>query len=374
MPDEDVFDGGEEPTEYDYDFVERVADRGPARAGFTLDGGIATATYIVRADGVEERILDVLGACEPNGDGGLARRLPGAHPRWWWMFAARIVDLVGIGQDAADVSGSRVAAAEELEAPALLPEYWRHPRYEMQVEYARPMYALLSDEEIAAETIEWVDEDDSLVIEEVYPEWRRFCWIEKISDPEVAYVQQGGMVFRRGDGGAIGSPDPHKRTFHGYPRVGLPRAQLRVHWYAVPYSYVLSQDSFFDQYAFRINQIEWMGYPPGSLLYTNVVVNRVYAPPVPDVEPWFDSTVPSAELLCDLTINLLHTRRAVPSPHEFSNGNWLGVGWNTEPFVQTPGEFHTVSSVSGNPDDDPDKQRPKFLSFPIQKLFQDPDV
>ena len=104
--------------------------------------------------------------------------------------------------------------------------------------------------------------------------------VEVTPAPEVAWNQAGTAAFCTGSGAS-----PHAQSFPGYPYVILPDSRLVLTWHFVPYALVLDPDHPIHTKVGRVNQLEFLGRPPGSLLYEAPAIRR-YTPAVPEFALW----------------------------------------------------------------------------------------
>ena len=347
------------------DYTEFVSELSPSASGFAMEGGRATLQLWVAAGELEDAITDLLGDVESSGTGGLVRTLPKAHPRFPWMFASRISNIQG-----RKWTGKEPSEAE-LEAPPL-GHYAEYDRYLLSVDFEPRMYAVLSDEAIPTESVTWYTENGEVRSYDRPQEWLRFAWGQMVWQPELITAQRGQMVFRTSD--ATEPSPPHRTAFQSFPRMTLPKALVKFHWYQVPLGWVDSENSWIVRGIGKINQLDWNGYPAGSLLFTGLGT-RPYTPPVPTLDLF--EGVYSAEKLCDVEFNFEYTNRsnggATPT---ISNPNWIAAGHNLLPWLYDRKFYYATARPLGADaaDTEPSKWVPTYESFPFQLLFTDPDV
>ncbi len=360
-------------------YWQRSGSRPPGRASFSVEQQRATEVYLTQKANLPDAIIDILGDVQPDGDGGLERTAPVSHPAYPWLSAVAVsITPLGVTDDFDGTLTEVTLAEDELENPPIADNFMDYALYELTVEFAQLPYSLAPDDAVEAETIEWNDEAGVPQSTDAPAEWTR--WTDWTYDAglEVHFGQQGQMVFRRGDGGAVGSPKPHLFTFSGHPRVTIPKATVLFTWARVPYSYLTHRESTLVSKIGTINQLDWYGWDAGTLLYHGPKVLRRYTPPVPDRQAWDGGTYFAAEKLVDLQLvfeETFKTSPSVPPETDIENDNWIAAGHNLQPYLGglalggSSGCFYVTS-----PGTDPALQRPIYNSYPFQLLFRDPAV
>lgn len=350
-------------------YYERVQSTSPGGASFSTRGGRASLVLDVSSAELGEAILDLLGTVKSGDDGRLVRTLPRAHPQYTWMYASQISNIQGVGPSA------KVSSEVGLEAPSLS-FYEQYQKFRLTVQFEPRAYGVVSDDYIETGSMTWTDISGyttSQITSKWAAEWNRFTTVDFDPKPELATAQQGQMYFAT-SGADIRPPGtaPHGVSFGGTPTVYIPRAQVRVKWHQVPYRYVTSSNSYIVKYIGRINQGQWYGYPTGSLLYTAVSVDR-YTPPIPERDAILGNSYFSLERYCDIEFQFDYsprTQSSVPTP---TNANWIASGHNLLPWLTDRSFYYAISPGKADPNDET-KWVPRYLSFPFDLLFSDPDV
>jgi hypothetical protein len=312
-------------------------------------------------DEVHNKILEILGTTRTDvGVGRLERGMPHAHPEYPNMMA-HSVKVSGVPDDL--FTRTEIDPADMRESPPTRPDYPLWQSYEFQINYSPRPFAVITDEILDLEIgeAEWVDEDNVHHPFTFWPEWLRFTNTEYLPRNDILKCKWGEMKFvAPGEVPVDGTP--YVAT-HYLP---LPNDTLRMTWYQVPYRYITSSNSYIRRFRNRINQFDWYGYPPGSLLYAGYTV-KFYSPPLAGIDPnWGGAGVTSTAKLCDVTFEFILTRRtiavAVPAP---ANGNHIALGHNLLPRIQNRKYYYVVSSPG---------LVPSYLSYPAESLFLDPDA
>lgn len=355
------------PDKNEFDFWEQVAGRSPGRMSFSMTDSRASLPYFLNPERItiEEAVPQILGTCTRNGRGGLSRTLPKSHPRLPFLFAHAITDLVGLGR-----ATYQAAETDDLEAPAIVAGYAEYPRYLAMVDFSQRPYAVLSDESVGEPyTIEWTTEGGVPATNQVVDEYLRYTDYDIAPMLEVASAQHGQMAFRTQAGGG-----PDGIPFSGFPRIAIPRAVIKFRWYEVPFDYIDDENSYLTDHIGKVNQLDWYGFPAGSLLYSGCTVSRRYTPPFPEKTAWYGSVAYSTAKLCDVELLFEYTRReAGLTPPTPESENWVAAGWNLQPWLTTRKFYYATSE---DPDDREDEEAwvPTYLSVPFQLLFTDPDI
>lgn len=339
-------------------FIEKIDSPSPNRAGFGIEGGRAEMTYIstemLTAEDEKDTLLELLGDVEVGDDGKLHRTLPRAHPRYPWLFASA-VDIQGFGtQDEwGDTSGPENTEAV-LEADAMMVEHYAYVKTLLRVTFTPRPYALLADSSIEPADLVWNSEVGGTEPSVDSGEYKRFVDVEIDPAPTIATAQHGMASFKTFSGA------PNNNTFSGHPYIIVPDGQVRIIWYQVPYRLMLDFDHAMWTSIGRVNQLEFLGFAPGRLVYLGPKARR-YTPCVPaysdDVYGAF-----SAEKLCDLSFQCNFTMRNATEPPNVSNDNYIADGWNIQPWLANRKYYYVGESQTND--------KPFFLSIPFQNLFE----
>ena len=288
-----------------------------------------------------------------EGAGRLIRTLPKAHP----VFQYRYVSDVGMYGVGVPALVNAKATNPSLGARAVTPLFSLYPKYNLQLEFAPRMYAVLPDNAVKSVTTtpanftagqlgSWYDQAGAQQTFTYVNEWVRFTDFEIMPQQDFITAQVGaGMIFR-----ATGSVNGN--VFVGMPRIYIPNRILKIIWYMVPYRYVTSANSYLNKYIGQINQNDWWNWKAGELLYLNYNPTR-YQPPVPKTElhPWVPlfpglggpKTVSQAKLVDLELIFLLTKRTATDAPTPF-NGNYVAKGHNLLPWYKDR-KFHYATTA-----------------------------
>lgn len=347
--------------------VERVASRSPSSAGYRHDGGRASmALRVARTDTSTAHWGDVieyvLGSTDAVGTnkGKITRKLPIACPDHPHMVADQIEEIVGIGRPIKGVSTSALAVPT-LPAAAI------YERYEMTVSFVPMRYPMLADDKIKVQSATAYDDEGTPYDFKYCDEYSRFCewWIE--DGFEIIQAQFGSRHFVTGS-----ESPPHKTPFPGSVIDRVPRPVVHFKWHRVPYRYVSSRDSWMRRFKGRINQDDWGSWKAGELLYLDAKVHR-YLPAIPTFYQNGSNTYsPLLGALCDVEFLFELREWENADAPTMTNASFIETrGHNLERWFMNPGKAYL--SVSGDPDNPPEWV-PKYFSFPIARLFSDPDV
>ena len=347
-------------------YQEQIASVSPSTAGFSFDSATAQLPVFVLTANLEDALVDLLGSSEPRGDGRLRRTLPKAHPRFPWLYAERIAEVRGMGKP------TFTPADPDLEAPALL-HYADYPVYLLTVEFKPRPYAVVQDSLITKTIQSYRLEDGSSTPGAFTTEYTRFTDFEVEPNPELITAQQGQFKFRTSDNSSPGGVGDLATTFTGRPRILIPGQKFTMYWYQVPYSYVEDVGGYLTRFMGTVNQLAWLGYDPGTLLYIAPKVIKRYTPVVPELEYFTELGTFSTNKLCDLALSFQYTgKRATLAPTPV-NANWVADGHNAQPFFPKRKFYYTSAHVQIPPGALTDEY-PTFTSAPHQLLFTDPNA
>lgn len=364
------------------DIVWQAMDsRSPGSAVFSQQVSQATEVFYCAGQDIQDAVLFILGSTKAAGDGKLNRKLPKAHFAYPFLYASSVrVTPLGT-DDHFGNEGEVIDSADDLEAPIIVAQYYRYALAMLSVEFTIRPYALLSDDSIPVGTVNYYNTDGTSASATYAEEWRRYTDIEYNPSPELAFAQQGNNQFYTGSGNPPGG-----FTMSGFPRFTIPKAAVALYAYEFPFDYLLNDNSVLVEFVGRINQLDWFGWPKGTLLYLGVKVVRRYTPPFPDKELAAGGNVYSTAKNCDMVLNFEETVRTTTDAPTYGAGNTnttvsnhsyiIDSGHNLQPFFggKVPGTNTTVARgfyYSGTPNN---AKTPIYDSAPFQLLLTDPDV
>lgn len=381
-------------------YVEAIDD--DSRTNFQFDGtaGTGRAYYYVGATSnaaidVQQVVQHLLGYTNPFSQSGryhIPRTLPVTHPKCPYLYAHRISSFVGKGSGSASRVAPTPPADPSIGAKPIC-EYAAYRQYEIGLEFSSRPYPLLADDAFTnSVTGSWVKKDGSTEQFTYSPEFVRNVDWDYTPQDNTVQGQVGTFTMWGVPGKAAGIP------FTNPPWMWLPDQLLTIKWYAVPFRYITSPNSYIAptpnrNWRGRINQNPFMFWPAGSLLYMGYSVTK-YTPPTMDIGTYTaylpavsgdtlnpDATGPviNYERLCDITLTFLHTNRyqAGSLGADITNKNYVAKGHNLLPLLND-GSFRYATRTPLNPDGTvgtPSVQNPPaWLSFPAEVLFTDPDA
>lgn len=376
---------------------ELVGDDGSiTTSGFSNEGGRSTGLWSLdnpTALDLVNSVTDLLGstgtvaaditsaATSNLSYGKVNRTLPKAHPQYPWLYCSAIQKIKGTGDYTKAVPVLSAQSTTPISGFALYEKYF------YEVEFRDFPGKMLANAAVPIGTCTYHDGSGGAPITIRYAqEFYRFTSITQTPRQDFAVATQGAMAFRTSDGSAPGGT-----PFADAPRMLLPNQNLTVSWGRVPYRFVTSPKSYFSMAIGTVNQNEFWGYAPGSLLFMGCTPSP-YTPPIPATDlgnfntatltesilPWvpgvsFDYCSIDNSRLCNIDLHFILTNRQgtkVPTP---VNKNWIAAGHNLAPWWATRGWYYP-SSVPPKPNEgNTSLQRPQWLSFPHELLFTDPD-
>ncbi len=312
-----------------YTYLEQVKSVSPGQAGFSMQGGRATLQLFADDDNLLDRIREILGGTEAGmningnqaGPYGLHRALPKAHPKFPWLFAERISNIVGYGNPEKTESDLSTNA----EVPPFQ-DYAEYPWYLLTVEFTPRPYVLCQDNKISQYSFNWYKADGNPAISgtpynaptqvpSVYAdEWMRYTDVEITPASEWITANRGQFLFDVSDG----SPPSQVEAGNGQIRMLYQKRVVTFRWYQVPYSHITHQRSNIAAGLGYVNQRDFTGpdgsfFAAGTLLFFAVKVNR-YVPPVPDVFTQPSTTIFANNKLCDIEFAMMQVDQPLKAP------------------------------------------------------------
>ena len=347
-----------------FDAVWAESIRQTTNAKFSMETGSATLVGFIDAAAENsiwfegDLINEVLGYCETDGLGGLMRTLPLAHPQYPWLFASELT-ITGLGFDQQASSSSQIFEAPPIASFAV------YKRYQYQITFTQRPYILLQDVSIPSEAIEYYDADGTQQFEGNVPrEYWRFTDYEEYPSAEFLTAQQGQFTFDRQD---LEVPDGN--TVPGQLRLLQRKSTIKFRWYQVPNHYLTSEYSYIKAAQGTVNQLEWNGWMPGTLLFAGCNVLKRYTPPNPEPDPWMDGTIGNAKLI-DLEFIFQYFDPGLEAPPVTpTNPNHVVGGHNLLPWMAAGGGKYYYARGGENVD-----YAPIYNSYPYQLIFKDPEV
>lgn len=299
-----------------------------------------------------------------NDTGRINRTLPVAHPKRANLFLRILDNIQGVNfieKVASDPEGL-------LEAPPI-PYYANYTYYEFQASFESRPYTLISNDAIPSYSISYFDAAGAPQTKSAWKEeWRYTEWVRQ---PAAEYLTADKGQWRWAVPGGGGGADPTDNTSAGVGqiRVLISSATWKVIWHAVPYNYVLSDKSYFDQYMGHVNQQDWQGFKAGHGLLQAVNVLRIYEPPFPSFENFTGRDTVSQEKLCDLELVILEARRTPSVAVTPSNASHIASGHNCTIYAPNSKYYYVENFRSGAAG----SGKPIYPSVPFDLFFQNPD-
>lgn len=343
--------------------TERIGARSISTTGFSIaDGGRAVVKYLVDESNLEQACVDLLGGAAIPERAGIQRKLPAAHPQWQWLFCDRIANIEGLGFKQKVNSRAEEAIGIFVEAEPIQ-YYARYKQYEITAEFSPRPYPVLLDTSIPRKFIVYYKDDGAAQNDFYASEWLRY--VEIVEKPAAEYLTavNGQLVFKMDVNPGWGDIKD-KAVPGGQLRQLIQSVMLEVKWHQVPYSFLLSTNSYIDRCMGRVNQNAWNNYPAGSLLLHSMTVDRVYTPPFPEWIPFNGAFVPSQQKMCDLTFHMMKKNIAPKQAYTVTNNSHVPYGHNVIFNTQDTNWYYVENKVSG---------LPLYPSFPFELLFTNPD-
>src|SRR5215471_3000483 len=376
------------------DLREVTDDRDPGSVNLSIKGGKAKMSYYWTSTNVADfSAMATLiygsadlgsGLATPNA--GINRKAPLAHPRFPSLYAETITNFAGMGgqflkeASAAVLTGAGTASH--------IPQYARYPEYQIDIEFSNRLYPVVDNTYMLwpPTTLTWQDDmgTGANITRKCWDafEYQRHTWITGGPKENLLTAKQGQMVMEVFDpvAGAMNTI-----VFPDMPKMPIPDGTVVIKWFEVPYSFVrptspIGGMSWFQRFQGRVNQLQFLNWAPGQLLY--VTINpKPYNAPIPD-------STGKIIRLCDIDIICLETSRILsagdtPQPQPWTAGqlsNWIPAGFNLQPWWKDR-QFHYahVGNLASAPAGPPTQivatslQTPSWKSFPFQMLFTNPE-
>jgi hypothetical protein len=347
----------------DQQLLERVGDYS-SNSFWAKDDTDHSIIYDVPWQQTAQALAYFLGVEWMKADYSLGRTTPMRHPRYSYLYASRVSDLVAV-----KLARKNVGTAPTLGYGGLT--YKPHQEYTLErltVEFRMPAERYFTDEQVKGNIDIWTQSQNP-VKRTIWNqrEWLRWCTYSRRPYGEMLTVEGQEFRFAEGPYGPIetqGKPIPFPGGI-GFP---IAKAGIVIRWRHVPRIYVArpapeslaSLDPFaggpgtmpnIEQAANKVNAFDFLGYKAGTLLAEPVEIEDVVSPV---------QFGPAPMPLCNLTITLRHfdpPKGVWSSPYR---GHQLVPGADGKWYLATRG----ADGDPGNP-----KQ---YQEYPFAYLFLPP--
>ena len=357
-------------------YLETQEDSATSNLAMDQTGGSARATYIINSQdafNLQGTITDILGYTNPfaGTTQKMRRTIPLTHPKLSYLYASKIVSIVGEGSGTAYQQSPTPPALPIIGSRPIAP-YYQYAQYRVGVEFTGPRpYAILNDgafNSSASSSIFYPADGGAGVAFTYAAEWLRYTEFDLYPQDNTIQGQTGGLALIKNSTTTVPFTSP--------PWMWLPDQILKITWYQVPLRYIISPNSYIANrdWRGRVNQNDWWLWPKGSLLYLGYGIKK-YSPPTGDVQ-----TSPANEpyryinyaQLCDVELNFLLTKRVLSGSlgAAITNLNYIAAGHNLLPDMSDMKFYYATSTTPTISV----QNRPPWLSFPVEILMSDPDV
>jgi hypothetical protein len=315
---------------------------------------------------------------DPHG-GKVRRRLPKCHP-FLELPVAGVASITGYGkqQEVSPVAPLAYAAGARSYIQS---QFTNYSCYKFGVEFRKRNYFLKADEFIGRERGTYYAPGTSTAIDIYFArEWERFTWRTFAPMGDTVSTEFGFAKF------SVPGGDPlDGRQYLGNPYMHLLNQAVEITWYMVPLRYFFDYTdasttyrSYLTRFVNTVNQNEWFGYAPGTLLFMGATPEP-FVPSIPKNIKGIGglSLATSEALLCNVKLRFLYTARttdAPPDPTDLqltSDRNNVAAGHNLQP-THDRRKFYYAVNYDANDKDNRTKFKPFFKSFPHELLFTDP--
>jgi hypothetical protein len=335
------------------EYFERVGSIAKSNAGFSFEGGKASIEYHMAWDDVSDFCKTALGSVSV-GEGKLIRNLPLAHPVFPWLFVTSVATIEGLKFI------EKSDAVEELEAEPI-PEYALYEHAKVVLEFAPRPYALYKDESISVEAIEYYDDEGGTVTKNIAAESWRFVEFSTKASMEYLTAQHG--TYRMAGTGESTPP-----SFPGQVRLLKKTKNITLTWHQVPF--VVSEGPNIYEGLGKINQLEFFGFPIGTLLFQSYTTTKPMPHPFPDmvIDEDTGSSIPSAEKIVNVEFSFLYLDPDLGGQGVTpQNKNHIAGGHNAFPWFKDGKYYYATTGGAAN--SSPVEGIPPYKSYPFQLLF-----
>lgn len=350
-------------------FKIRQGDREPGSFRIGEGGGASVITGVVENTDLATVLIAGLESAESTITNRIKRTLPLAHPVFNWHYLLNVDN----GQGVSFVQKEAANPGAYLEAPALN-FFASYDKYELQASFAPRSYPLVRDESLPFFTLTYFQENGSSTSLST-PAFREYWrYLEWMTAPAAEYLtaDKGQYKWAIPGGGTGGVTNPFDNTSAGTGQIRylVPSATWKLIWHKVPYSYVLSSNSYLQRFLGHVNQTAFYRFSPGYALLQAVNVLRVYSPPFPGFFSYGGSSVVSQNKLCDVELVILEARRTPGTAVTPTNGSHIAAGHNTAIYAPNGKAYYVENFRSGSAG----SGKPIYPSIPFEILFQNPDA
>jgi hypothetical protein len=265
---------------------ERAASRSPANFGIALDGGRATVPLRVDDETqLEDAILSIIGKVQPAGDGRLQRLCPLRHGRFPGYYGERVNGAEGVGKGL--FHNTRLAVNENSNS---LDDFALYDIYTLSADFLPRPYNILKDSEITFDPVTWHDSVSTTRTDVQTTEYKRFVEWDVVDDDTWLEADQGEMHVATSDAAIAPPSGLHGAAFVGKPRLYINQSKLFATWYCLPLYYLTHPNSWLRKLKNTVNQVSFLGYAAGKLLYRGATAVKKWTPflagPEPDNSPY----------------------------------------------------------------------------------------
>lgn len=347
----------------DGNFKIRQGSREPGSFRVGKGGGAAVLTFKIADDKLEELMTNGIESAAAHSSGRIRRILPIAHPRFSHLFLSDLDSVTGTSFDE-KVEADPYAA---LEVPCL-PYYAKYAIYEAQGRFESRPYPLIPDNSIPIETVNYYDTAGNPQSTTVPCEWWRYCTWTPSPAADWLTAEKGQWLFSIPTPFSNGPQD--RASWPGAIRELMSTVVWTLTWHFVPYSYILSTNSYLTRFVGMINQQAWEGFNPGAIQLQAVQLVDVFSPPFPEMVSYAGVNAVSQEKLCTVNLIFLEVFRTAASPVTPVNPSHIANYHNTAIHGIDGRAYYFEANRSGSPG----TGRPLYDSVPFQLIFKNPDA
>lgn len=365
------------------DLKERIGSTAPNDSSFGIDGNAsATMSYIVNgpmgpSGEVDAFLNEVFPSSYMKTTAVIGRNNPMAHPYFRWMYASSISNVRGIGLKR-DSNGqdSRMewVNTDGDKSYQKVPSYFgAYDKYEVTVVFTPMPYYIFGDDLITTSTLTYAKDNGNLSnVPGVTNEYSRYVSYKTSVAAEYVTIKAGNFEFISEDNSV------NKKPFPGFSgKTLLPKTVLNLTWHQVPYNFIFPTqpqcENIYNGLG-RVNQIEFLGFGPGELLFTGIeskeYTRNFFGGNFNTLNPLQAGWGLTDFLYADITFKLLYVGFETNYPYERSsyNGSYVYRGHNLGVYLGNQ-KYYPIVTNTAETFENKFRWKPIYESYPFQLMF-----
>lgn len=365
------------------DLKERIGSTAPNDSSFGIDGNAsATMSYIVNgpmgpSGEVDAFLNEVFPSSYMKTTAVIGRNNPMAHPYFRWMYASSISNVRGIGlKRDSNGNDSRMewVNTDGDKSYQKVPSYFgAYDKYEVTVVFTPMPYYIFGDDLITTSTLTYAkDNGDLSNVPGVTNEYSRYVSYKTSVAAEYVTIKAGNFEFISEDNSV------NKKPFPGFSgKTLLPKTVLNLTWHQVPYNFIFPTqpqcENIYNGLG-RVNQIEFLGFGPGELLFTGIeskeYTRNFFGGNFNTLNPLQAGWGLTDFLYADITFKLLYVGFETNYPYERStyNNSYVYRGHNLGIYLGNQ-KYYPIVTNTAQTFENKFRWKPIYESYPFQLMF-----